>query len=76
MGPVSLPPHSGPWELLAVPSGYAGCQQRQADKVKASGMSGSLSQQLMSCEYLISSGFQALFSGERGWDLGGILKRR
>ena len=57
-------------------SGRARCQQRQADEVKASGMSGSLQRQLVGCEYLISSGFQALFSVERGWDLGGILKRR
>ena len=39
-------------------------------------MSGSLQRQLVGCEYLISSGFQALFLGERGWDLGEILKGR
>ena len=44
--------------------------------MKASGMSGSLQRQLLGCEYLISSGFQALFLGERGWDLGGVIKRR
>ena len=44
--------------------------------MKASGMSGFLQRQLVGCEYLISSGLQALFSGERGWDLGGILKQR
>ena len=44
-------------------SGRARCQQRQADEVKDSGMSGSLQRQLVGYEYLISSGFQALSLG-------------
>ena len=39
-------------------------------------MSGSLQRQPMGCEYLISSGFQALVSGEGGWVLGDFKAAR
>ena len=51
-------------------------QQRQADEAKASSIFGSLQQQLLGCEYLIWSGFQAFFSSEPGLNLREILKQR
>ena len=62
VGPVSLPPRGGPWELLV---GVPDANRDKGDEEKASGMSGFLLRQLVGCEYLISSRFQS-FSSERG----------
>ena len=69
VGPVSLPPRGGPWELLV---GVPDANRDKEDEEKASGMSGSLLRQLVGCEYLISSRFQSFSSEREGGFWGGF----